>query len=469
MADVTSTLADATDKMNKAVEVAKDDFGAIRTGRAHPAMFNKIMVDYYGTWTALSQLASIQIPESRMAIVSPFDKGAMSSIEKAIRESDLGVNPATDGAIIRVNFPQLTEERRKDYIKVAKTKAEDSKISMRNIRRTAKELMEKLEKDGDIGKDDLSRGEKELEKITSDLNFSRSKDFLDVPPIVSDLHSINEAINKRAGRKLLPSIGVSLFLVALVWFSLVSYRVIFAGLVTVAVVLGIRELHHALTTTKIEIPLWSLTTSAIALSAAAWFGGVSGLAVATAIAFPCLLVLLLPRGIEGFVSTASASALALVYLPFLAGFLILLARPHNGLERVMTLVVLVGCNDTFGYLTGVLLGKHPLAPKISPKKTIEGLIGSLIFTVIGGSLAFHFIMDSHWWLGALAGVITVFTATSGDLIESALKRDMAIKDMGNLLPGHGGIMDRLDSVLFAAPALWLALEVVRRAQDSGLL
>ena len=168
MADVATTLAEATDKMNKAVEVAKDDFGAIRTGRAHPAMFNKIMVDYYGTYTALSQLASIQVPESRMAIVSPFDKGAMTSIEKAIRESDLGVNPASDGAVIRVNLPQLTEERRKDYIKVAKTKAEDSKISMRNIRRTAKEAMEKAEKDGDISKDDLSRGEKELEKITSD-------------------------------------------------------------------------------------------------------------------------------------------------------------------------------------------------------------------------------------------------------------------------------------------------------------
>ena len=168
MADVASALKEATDKMNKAVEVAKDDFGAIRTGRAHPAMFNKIMVDYYGTYTALSQLASIQVPESRMAIVSPFDKGAMTSIEKAIRESDLGVNPASDGTVIRVNFPQLTEERRKDYIKVAKTKAEDSKISMRNIRRTAKEAMEKAEKDGDISKDDLSRGEKELEKITSD-------------------------------------------------------------------------------------------------------------------------------------------------------------------------------------------------------------------------------------------------------------------------------------------------------------
>lgn len=168
MADVTSALSEASAKMNKAVEVAKDDFGAIRTGRAHPAMFNKIMVDYYGTYTPLSQLASIQIPEPRMAIISPFDKGASAAIEKAIRESDLGVNPASDGAVIRVSFPQLTEERRKDYIKVAKTKAEDSKISVRNIRRTAKELMEKLEKDGDIGKDDLSRGEKELEKITSD-------------------------------------------------------------------------------------------------------------------------------------------------------------------------------------------------------------------------------------------------------------------------------------------------------------
>ena len=286
---------------------------------------------------------------------------------------------------------------------------------------------------------------------------------------MSDLHSINEAINKRAGRKLLPSIGVSVFLILLVWFSLATYRFIFAALVTLAVVLGIREIHKAFSAVSINIPLWSLTTATIGLSAATWFGGVSGLAVATAIAFPCLLVLLLPRGIENFVKTASASALALIYLPFLAGFLILLARPHNGLERVMTFVVLVGCNDTFAYLTGVLFGKHPLAPKISPKKTIEGLIGSLIFTFIGGSLAFHYIMNSHWWLGALAGVLTVFTATSGDLIESALKRDMAIKDMGNLLPGHGGILDRLDSVLFAAPALWLALEIVRRAQDSGLL
>ena len=168
MSDVASVLKDADTKMSKAVEVAKDDFASIRTGRAHPSLFNKIMVDYYGTYTALSQLASIQIPDARMATIAPFDKGAMANIEKAIRDSDLGVNPSSDGVLIRINFPQLTEERRKEYIKVVKGKAEDSKISMRNVRRAAKEAIEKMEKDGDVGKDDVARGEKELEKITSD-------------------------------------------------------------------------------------------------------------------------------------------------------------------------------------------------------------------------------------------------------------------------------------------------------------
>ena len=168
MSDVASILKDADTKMSKAVEVAKDDFASIRTGRAHPSLFNKIMVDYYGTYTALSQLDSNQVPDARMATIDPFDKSAMLNIEKAIRDSDLGVNPSSDGALIRINFPQLTEERRKEYIKVVKGKAEDSKISMRNIRRGAKEAIEKLEKDGHVGKDDVARGEKELEKITSD-------------------------------------------------------------------------------------------------------------------------------------------------------------------------------------------------------------------------------------------------------------------------------------------------------------
>ena len=177
MSDVASTLADADTKMNKAVDVAKEDFATIRTGRAHPSLFNKIMVDSYGTYTPLSQLASFQVPEARMAIVSPFDKGAMASIEKAIRESDLGVNPGNDGVVIRVNFPQLTEERRKEYIKVVRTKAEEAKVSLRNIRRHAKETIEKLEKDGEIGKDDLTRGEKDLEKMTSE-RVSKVDDLL---------------------------------------------------------------------------------------------------------------------------------------------------------------------------------------------------------------------------------------------------------------------------------------------------
>lgn len=168
MPDLNEIQVDATAKMAKAIEVAKEDFSAIRTGRAHPGMFSKIMVDYYGTITPLSQLASFQVPEARMALVSPYDKGAMGVIERAIRESDLGVNPATDGAVIRVNFPQLTEERRKDYIKVARGKAEDSKISIRNIRRSAMDLMAKMEKDGDAGKDEIARYEKDLEKVTTD-------------------------------------------------------------------------------------------------------------------------------------------------------------------------------------------------------------------------------------------------------------------------------------------------------------
>ena len=168
MADLNEILVDAGAKMAKAIDVAKEDFGAIRTGRAHPGMFSKIMVDYYGTLTPLSQLASFQVPEARMALVSPYDKGAMGLIERAIRESDLGVNPATDGAVIRVNFPQLTEERRKDYIKVARGKAEDSKISIRNIRRAAMDAMAKMEKDGDSGKDEIARYEKDLEKVTTE-------------------------------------------------------------------------------------------------------------------------------------------------------------------------------------------------------------------------------------------------------------------------------------------------------------
>jgi phosphatidate cytidylyltransferase len=278
---------------------------------------------------------------------------------------------------------------------------------------------------------------------------------------MSDIHSINEAINKRAGRKLFPSIAVSLSLVALVWFALAYHREIFAVVVATAVMLGIREIVRAFNASGIYISYAGLIVASLALSYATWNGGVAGLAVATAIAIPVLLIQLLTRGPEGFVASATATTFSLLYLPFLAGFLILLGRTSTGLERVMTFVILVGCNDTFGYIVGVLIGKHALVPKISPKKSWEGLIGSLVFTIAGGILAFTYILEMQWWIGAVVGLMIVFTATCGDLIESAMKRDLALKDMGSLLPGHGGMLDRLDSVLISAPALWLALELVK--------
>ena len=163
---IDETLFEAEEKMEKAVSVARDDFGTIRTGRANPGMFNKIMVDYYGAPTPVNQLASFHVVDARMLTLTPYDKSAMDAVERAIRDSDLGVNPTNDGAIIRVAFPQLTEERRKEFIKVAHRKAEDAKVSIRNIRRKAKDELDKLAKDGHVGEDDVARAEKELDKVT---------------------------------------------------------------------------------------------------------------------------------------------------------------------------------------------------------------------------------------------------------------------------------------------------------------
>ena len=163
---INQVLTEADQKMAKSVEATREEFAAIRAGRAHPSMFSKIVVDYYGSPTPLQQLASFTAPEARVILVSPYDQGAMQAIEKAIRDSDLGVNPANDGKVLRCVFPELTEERRKEYIKVAKGKAEDGRVSVRNIRRTAKQSLEKLEKDGEAGQDDVTGAEKKLDAMT---------------------------------------------------------------------------------------------------------------------------------------------------------------------------------------------------------------------------------------------------------------------------------------------------------------
>src|SRR6478735_9977244 len=152
--------------MDSAVEHAKDDFAAIRTGRAHPAMFAKLTADYYGAQTPLQQLSSFQVPYARMVLISPYDKSSMTAIEKSIRDSDLGVNPSNDGDVIRVSLPQLTEERRKEYIKLARHKAEDARISIRGARRTAKEALDRMVKDKEVGEDEVVRAEKQLDAAT---------------------------------------------------------------------------------------------------------------------------------------------------------------------------------------------------------------------------------------------------------------------------------------------------------------
>jgi ribosome recycling factor len=163
---IDETLFEAEEKMDKAVEVAKEDFSAIRTGRATPALFNKVMIDYYGSPTPLQQLASFQVPEARTVLITPYDKSSLNDIEKALRASDLGVNPTNDGTIIRIALPHLTQERRKEYIKIARHKAEDARVSVRSVRRRAKEELDRIVKDGEAGEDEGTRAEKELEQVT---------------------------------------------------------------------------------------------------------------------------------------------------------------------------------------------------------------------------------------------------------------------------------------------------------------
>ena len=279
---------------------------------------------------------------------------------------------------------------------------------------------------------------------------------------MSDLNAINEALNKRAGRRLIPSILVGLFLVGIVFATMALARPLFAIFVTGAVLLALRELSAALIAhgTRVRFPLLAIGT--IGLQAGAWFGGLPGLAISLVVSTIAILVRELLAGTTGFVRNASASAFALFYPGFVAGFILLLARSGDGYAYIVTLLFIVGMNDTFAYLTGLLIGRHPMAPQISPKKTWEGLIGGFVATVLATALTFHYLLERDYLLGALAGALGVLAATAGDLIESAIKRDLSLKDMGTLLPGHGGMLDRLDSALITAPIFWCVIELLKR-------
>jgi phosphatidate cytidylyltransferase len=279
---------------------------------------------------------------------------------------------------------------------------------------------------------------------------------------MADLHSINDAINKKAGRKLLPSILVSLLLLGLIFGTINTEPLLFFAFIWIVIMIGIREITAAYGKGGIELPDYVLMIAASVLLVATWNGNTEGLAVSAGLMIPILMFTLLLISQKDFIKRSTSAVFITFYLAVLGGFILLLANHPDGSTRIFALVALIACNDTFAYFAGVLFGKHKLAPSISPKKSWEGLIGGAFAAVIGGSFIFNSLFETAWFVGALIGLMTVVTATCGDLIESAIKRDLAIKDMSNLLPGHGGIMDRLDSALFTAPAVWFALELINR-------
>ncbi len=264
----------------------------------------------------------------------------------------------------------------------------------------------------------------------------------------------------RPGRDLPAAIGVGLALGALILLSLYVDKRAFVVLAVAAIGVAVWELGGAFAAKAIEVPRLPVLVGTVAVLVAAYTDGVEAFVVATALTLVAVVAWRLTEGPQSYLRDATAGVFVTLYGPFLAGFAILALRPADGPERVVTLVLLVVCNDVGGYAAGVLTGRHPMAPTISPKKSWEGLAGSAAACVIGGVLTVTLLLDGSAWAGAVIGLGAVFSATLGDLGESMIKRDLGIKDMGRLLPGHGGLMDRLDSLLPAAPGVVLLLALL---------
>jgi phosphatidate cytidylyltransferase len=261
----------------------------------------------------------------------------------------------------------------------------------------------------------------------------------------------------RAGRNLPAAIGVAAALVAMVVASLFLVKAVFVAVVVVALGVGLWELKRAFATAGIRIPLAPTLAGGTAMLVAAYFADMETAAVAMALTVIGTLVWRLADGPDGFVRDASAGIFCLAYLHLMGAFVLLMLVEDDGPWRIVAFLVATIASDTGGYIAGVLFGKHPMAPTISPKKSWEGFTGSLIFGVGAGVAVVVLALDGRWWVGVLLGVAGVIMATLGDLSESLIKRDLGIKDMGDLLPGHGGLMDRLDSLIAVAPVAWLIL------------
>lgn len=260
--------------------------------------------------------------------------------------------------------------------------------------------------------------------------------------------------SSRAGRNLPAAIASGVALGAVVLISLFTVKWLFGIVVIAAITIAVREFVEAFAGRDIRVARTPLYASAILLPIVAYVWGTTAELVVFGATIITILIWRIRRGTDGYVRDVTASAFVAAYLPFMAGFLMLTLAANNGPQRVIVFILLTISNDIGGYTAGVLFGRHPIAAHISPKKSWEGFAGSLLVQCVVGALAFAYLLDAPWWQGVVAGAVMTVTATGGDFAESAIKRDLGIKDMGSFLPGHGGMMDRLDSLIPNAFVSW---------------
>jgi phosphatidate cytidylyltransferase len=279
------------------------------------------------------------------------------------------------------------------------------------------------------------------------------------PPVPAQDHG-------RAGRNLPAAIASAVVLVALIIVTLVVWKTLFMVVVAAAVLVAVWELHRGFAAKGIDLPEQPLMAGGVIMVVVAYFYGAPALVTATAVTALVTMLWLLHRGVNGYVQNASASVFALVYVPFLGSFVALLLREGGavhvdgidaGVKGIFTFIAVTAASDIGGYIAGVLFGRHQMAPVISPKKSWEGFAGSVVFCVAVGVAMIVWVLDADWWIGVFLGLIAVVMATLGDLCESVIKRDLGIKDMSQVIPGHGGLMDRLDSLLATIAPIWLLL------------
>jgi phosphatidate cytidylyltransferase len=279
-----------------------------------------------------------------------------------------------------------------------------------------------------------------------------------VAPVTTEAESVKVS---RAGRNLPAAFAVGLSLGAAVIVTLfVIPKWTFVVLATAAVCVGVWELCRALKAGGFDVPVVPSIVGCISMLGAAYVGGAQALLVCFALTCVAILVWRVADGVAGAARDVQGGALVAAYPSFLAAFSSLLLAPDDGVWRMFTFIAITVASDIGGYAVGVLAGRHPMAPTISPKKSWEGFAGSVVFCMAVGVACVHFALHGPWWVGLVAGAAAAVGATGGDLIESTIKRDLGIKDMSNILPGHGGLMDRLDSLVMTAPITWAVLAVL---------